>query len=297
MTYPKISVSKIFIEKQLRNLKRNKSTGVDELPPGLLKDCASEIAQPLSYIIKFSLKNSQIPSEWKHALITPIFKSGSADGNNNYRQISILPALSKILEKCVHQQLMSYLEENNLLFCRQFGYRKKRSTELAASILLDDIRKEVDQGQLVGVIYLDLSKAFDTIAHSILLEKLTAYGINDCELAWLTSYLFHRSQQVVLDNIRSESQQVNCGVPQGSILGPLFFLIFFNDFPDALLRARVIQFADDTVIYFSAHDFYVIEKVLNNELSNVYTYLQENDLVINLKKGKRSRCCVGLAKS
>jgi len=110
-------VSKIFVEKQLRNLKRNKSTGGDDLPPGLLKDCATEITQPLSHIINYSLKSAQIPSEWKHALVTPIFKSGSADDNNNYRPISILPALSKILEKCVHHQLMTYLEDNNLLFC------------------------------------------------------------------------------------------------------------------------------------------------------------------------------------
>ena len=239
-------VSRIFIEKQLKKLKRNKATGADDLPTGLLKDCASEISQPLCHLINLSLNRSEIPSDWKHALITPIFKSGSASDNDNYRPISILPILSKILEKSVHQQLMDYLEDNTLLSRNQFGYRHKRSTDLAATLLLDDIRREVDKGNLVGVVFIDLSKAFDTISHATLLEKLKAYGINDGELHWFTAYLFNRTQQVVMGNVKSEIEHVNCGVPQGSILGSLLFLVFFNDFPEVLIRARVIQFADDT---------------------------------------------------
>ena len=115
-----------------------------------------------------------------------------------------------------------------------------RSTELASSLFLDDIRKEIDKGNLVGVVYMDLSKAFDTVAHSILLEKMTAYGINSMELEWFTSYLFQRKQQVVLNIVRSETHYVKCGVPQRSILGPLLFLIFFNDFSEILTNAKTI---------------------------------------------------------
>ena len=188
---------------------------------------------------------------------------------------------------------MEYLEVNNLLSRCQYGYRRMRSTDLAATLLLDNFRKEVDKGNLVGVVFMDLSKAFDTIAHSTLLGKLTTYGINNKELDWFTSYLFNRTQQVVLDNVKSEIQHVHCGVPQGSILGPLLFLVFFNDFPDVLLRADIIQFADDTVIYFSSNNFHVIENVLNKELENVTNYFHENDLVINLKKGKTESMLIG----
>ena len=289
-------VSRIFIEKQLKKLKRNKATGADDLPPGLLKDCASEITQPLCHLINLSLKHSEIPSDWKHALITPIFKSGSTNDPNNYRPISILPILSKILEKSVHQQLMDYLEDNTLLSRNQFGYRRMRSTDLATTLLLDDIRREVDKGKLVGVMFMDLSKAFDTISHATLLEKLKAYGINDGELYWFTTYLFNRTQQVVLDNVKSKIEHVNCGVPQGSILGPLLFLVFFNDFPEVLIRARTIQFADDTVIYFASDSFIVIQNLLNRDLLNVENYLRDNDLVINLKKGKTEYMLVGTSK-
>ena len=185
-------------------LKRNKATGDDDLPPGLLKDCASEIASPLCFIINLSLQHAEIPSDWRHALISPIFKSRSVSNPNNYRPISILLTLSKILERCVHQQLMEYLEVNNLLSRCQYGYRRMRSTDLAATLLLDSFRKEVDKGNLAGVVFMDLSKAFDTIAHSTLLGKLTTYGINNKELDWFTSYLFNRTQQVVLDNVTSE---------------------------------------------------------------------------------------------
>ena len=132
-----------------------------------------------------------------------------------------------------------------------------RSIDLAATLLLDNFRKEVDKGNLVGVVFMDLPKAFDTNAHSTLLGKLTTYGINNKELDLFTSYLFNCTQQVVLDNVKSEIQHVHCCVPQGSISSPLLFLVFFNDFPDVLLRADII--------YFSSNNFHVIENVLNKD--------------------------------
>ena len=140
---------------------------------------------------------------------------------------------------------------------------------------------------------MDLSKAFDTVAHSILLEKMTAYGINGMELEWFTSYLFQRKQQVVLNNVRSETHYVKCGVPQGSILGPLLFFIFFNDFSEILTNAKTIQYADDTVIYYSSKTSTLIRDTLNIELQSVERYLIENDLIINLKKGKTETMLIG----
>ncbi|XP_057308058.1 uncharacterized protein LOC130645947 [Hydractinia symbiolongicarpus] len=155
---------------------------------------------------------------------------------------------------------MKYLEDNKLLSRYQYDYRRLRTTGLAVTLFLDYVRKEVDKGNLMGVVFMDLSKAFDTIAHGTLLEKLTTYSINNNELKWFTSYLFNRSQQVVLDNVKSEVEQVHCSVPQGD-------------------------------------KFYVIENVLNNKLTNVAQYLHDKDLVINLKKGKTESMLIGTRES
>ena len=166
-------VSNIWIKKQLQNLKRNKATGPDGLPPGLLKDCAAEITSPLRHIINMSLSTSTVPIVWKQSKILPAHKSGPKNQPENYRLISILPILSKVLEKAVHLQLLKFLEDRKLLTKYQFGYRSTRSTQLATTLLIDDIRREVDDKKLVGVVFIDLSRAFNTINHSALLNKLS----------------------------------------------------------------------------------------------------------------------------
>ena len=279
-------VSRIFVEKELKSLKPKKSAGLDDLPPRLLKDAATVISGPLSHIINLSLNAGIVPSDFKDAKLVPLHKSGNVTSANNYRPISILSVVSKIMERAVHIQLVDYLESNNLLSSQQFGFRKGRSTELASTLLLDDIRKDVDNGKLVGAVFIDLSKAFDTLGHTVLLSKLESYGILYTELEWFTSYLFNRKQVCLYDGEVSEAHSVTCGVPQGSILGPLMFLIHFNDFPDVLKHSRMIQFADDTVIYVSDKCFHTIERKLNEDLSYIADYLLLNELIINLNKGK-----------
>lgn len=289
-------VSNLFVQKELKNLKRKKATGIDDLPNGMLKDCREEIAKPLTYIINLSLKTATVPKDWKTAQITPVHKSGNVTDANNYRPISILPVVSKILEKAVQHQLMNYLEENNLLTDKQFGYRRKRSTELATTLFIDTIRKAGDKGLLSGAVFIDLSKAFDTLGHDNLLWKLENHGIKGLALKWFANYLFERHQVVKFQNEISDQLPLLCGVPQGSILGPILFLIFFNDFEDCLINCNVIEFADDTVVFVSAKTTEEVQKLLNEDLEGIASYFQANELVINLKKNKTECMLLGTAK-
>ena len=255
----------------------------------LLLVCGDVETQPGPY------QSGTVPSVWKAAKVTPIFKSGNHELPENYRPVSVLPVLSKILEKAVHRQFIDFLDSNNLLSESQFGFRKRRSTKLAATLLCDDIRSEMNKGNFVGVVYLDLSKAFDTIGHAQLLNKLSAYGVRGKELQWFASYLFQRTQVVALGHINSESEPVNCGVPQGSILGPLLLITFFNDLVDTL-DSKVIMYADDTVIYCASDDVNVVENVLNSEMKAVGSYCSDNELFLNLKKGKTESMLFGTAR-
>ena len=225
-------VSKIFIEKELRNLKRQKATGIDNLPPGLLKDFAMYIATPPCYIINLSISTSTIPTIWKHAKISPVFKSGDSSEPGNYRPISILPVLSKILEKAIHKQLMDYLETANLLCNQQYGFCRKPSTKIAATLFCDRIRQQMDSGKLIGAIYLDLTKAFNTISYNVLIDKLPKFGIRVKSLDWFVDYLFNKSQTVEINGCRSGVKPIVSSVPQGFILG---LLLFYNDFPECFI--------------------------------------------------------------
>ena len=171
--------------------------------------------------------------------------------------------LSKVIEKLVQRQLIEFLDQNKLLSKFQFGYRPRLSTELEATMVLGEIRKNVDQGKLVDASFIDLSKALDTIGHSNLLQKLPKYGIKEGELSWYTYYLFHSSAAASYGKYPSKIADIQTGVPQGSILGPLIFILFFNDITDVIVGARVVKYADDTVIYVTDKDM----KVINSKLS------------------------------
>ena len=170
-------VSKVSIMTFLKKLKRNKATGMDELPPGMLKDCREKILTPLHHIINMSLVTATVPTAWKRAKLVPIFKSGDRKKPENYRPISVLPVLSKLLEKSVHTQLIDFLETNKLLNDSQFGYREKRSTQIATTLFVDEIKEAAKNGKMVGAVFLDLSKAFDTIIYDVILKKLQEYRI------------------------------------------------------------------------------------------------------------------------
>ena len=234
-------VSRIFVERELKSLKRRKTAGCDDLPPGILKDAAYALSSPLTHLINLSLTTGLVPNKWKIAKVTPIQKKGNTNDHNNYRPISVRNTCSKILERAVHKQLIDHLETNDLLSKTQFGYRKNRSTELATILLSDHIRKAVEEGHLVGVLDVDLSKAFDTLSHSVLLEKLKSFGITGDSHNWFTDYLFNRKQFCVVENCESKLLNITCGVPRGSILELLLFLMFFNDFEKCLKRSQFLN--------------------------------------------------------
>ena len=284
-------VSKLFVERHLKSLKRNKSPGLDDSPPQLLKDCSTSITEPLTFVINLSLSTGIVPTIWKTGKITPIHKSGTTDTPDNYRPISVLPTLSKILEQAVHSRLIEYLESNRLLNPEQFGYRKKRSTKLASTLFIDDIRRSLDSGQMVGAVFLDLTKASDLIGHNVLLDKLYCYGISGGELDWFTDYLFNRKQLANLNNNISDYHSIKQGVPQGSILGPLLFLIFFNDITEQINHTKIIMYADDTVIYFASKNITTIKYHLNEDIDQISKYFFHNELILNLKKGKTESMC------
>ena len=279
-------VSEIEVLKYLRNLKRKCATGIDNIPSCFLKDVAFVIAKPLTYIVNISLKNGTLPNELKKARVNPIYKSGSRKSFDNYRPISVLPILSKIFEKCVYRQLVNHLENNNLLSKFQFGFRSRRSTEIAATFFTDHIRSAMDEGKYTGAIYIDLGKAFDTISHSILLKTLQNYGISGRSNEWLTDYLFCRSQQVSFLGTLSSPQSIFCGVPQGSILGPLLFIVYFDDAANTIVNSKILMYADDTVLFCSHKDINTVQQCLEDDFRLLSHWLNDNELIVNSKKGK-----------
>ena len=180
-----LEITEEFVLSQLRSLKSGKAVGLDGIPARLLKDSADIVVKPVTFIINTSLRTSKVPCDWKSARVIPLFKKGKADEMDNYRPISILPVLSKVLERAVHIQLYKYLQQYKILSPYQCGFRKCHSTEFAALSFSDNIRRNMDQGQLTGAVFIDLRKAFDTVDHAVLLDKLSNLGLGIKSLAGL----------------------------------------------------------------------------------------------------------------
>ena len=275
-----------FVKTHFLKLPNGKATGLDTISTRLLKAGVAKFSIPLAHIFNTSLETGNVPDEWKTARVTPIFKDGSKTDVNNYRPISVLPVTLKVLERAVHHQFYSFLTEHNLITQDQSGFRKQHSTATALLHFLDGIQLDIDGGKCCGVLFLDLKKAFDTVDHRLLLEKLVSYGVGGIELQWFTSYLENRQQRTLVNNSLSISKTVLCGVPQGSILGPLLFILYINDLPDKIQRCKVLLYADDTALYFSASSPAVLENILNEEISNVSSWFQTNKLTLNTRKTK-----------
>ena len=209
--------------KFLSSIDINKATGTDLIGPHLLKLAAPYIAEEITFMCNHSITNSVFPNEWKEAKVTPLYKNGPHEEVNNYRPISILPILSKVLEKHVHESLSDFLHEYNLLHKTQSGFRTQHSCETALVNMIDLWLNAFDNGKMVGAVLVDFKKAFDLVDHNILLNKLEIYGIKNEALSWFDTYLSNRKQQVSINNCKSDFQHISYGVPQGSILGHFYF--------------------------------------------------------------------------
>ena len=277
-----------FVKKFLSSLNVNKSTGLDKIGPKNLKLSADVIPPSILYIVNKSISISQFPDLWKEAKVKPLFKSGSKDDINNYRPISILPTVSKLIEKWVEMQFSQYLNEFNLLHKSQSGLRPRHSTESALILMVDSWLKAINEGKIVGCVLVDFRKAFDLVGHDILLRKLKCYKCNDSCLSWFESYLCHRKQRVPLNNNLSSTSEVIHGVPQGSILGPLLFLIFINDLPLYLQNntSTIDLYADDTTIYYSCSNTLMLERNLQKSLDCLLIWCRENGMTLNTDKTK-----------
>ena len=271
----------------LHTLKPKTSTGSDCVTSKLLKLVKYEIAIPLKILINACIKANYFPKIWKIAKIIPLYKAKDPTEMTNYRPISLLPAMSKIYEKVLHARIVEHMNRYGLFYNRQFGFRQKHGTTHALYKLHNDILINKKARKGTKAVFCDLSKAFDVLNHKVLYHKLETYGITGCCHAIITSYLHNRVQKVVVNEIGSEIvDQKRIGVPQGSVLGPLLFLIYINDIPSAVQDCDTILFADDTVFYTTKED-----QVLNNDLERAKVWFKKNRLILNPGKTQLIHFC------
>ena len=273
----------------LERIKPYKATGSDAVPPCFLKMCLKDVRRPLTAIINKSLQTGIFPSSYKQAHVCPLHKSGDALNSLNYRPISLLPASSKLLEKVVQHQLVSFFSNNPevaALPIEQFAYRNQHSCEDALTLAIDQWNRALDNGDCCCVVFCDMSKAFDRVRHTLLIEKLAARGCGGTVLRWLADYLTGRTQQVVINDARSSSKPCCRGVPQGSVLGPLLFSLYVRQVPRVFKYSAPLQYADDISFWITGSNTSAIVTKLQSDLHSLDSHLDDIGLKLNPTKTK-----------
>ena len=267
----------------IKQLKNKNSEGPDNIPVCVIKKINTNICQTICYLINKSISTGIYPNCLKNAKVIPLFKSGDPSDPGNYRLISLLSIINKIYEIILFRRLLNFFEKNNIINNNQFGFRKGHSTELAISKFYEDILTNFNNNHGSFALFLDLSKAFDSVNRKILMNKLYKYGIRGVPYNLFNSYLNNRTQYLEANNIKSEPWPTTVGVPQGSVISPLLFLIHINDFENCT-NMKVINFADDTLLYCGVDNLSGIQESIDNELKNIINWMQINHLKLNLTK-------------
>ncbi|KAI8513106.1 hypothetical protein Bbelb_097450 [Branchiostoma belcheri] len=286
LTHIQLSVEEVY--NVLQGLHVNKAPGPDGIPNRLLKEAAPVVSASLCELFNYSLATGQVPTEWKQSNITPVYKKGEKTDPHNYRPIALLSTVGKILERLVHNRLYAFLTDNALLNPKQSGFRKGDGTVLQLLRIIDDWAKSIDDADVActAAVFLDVRRAFDTVWHDGLIYKLSRYGIHGPLINWFSDYLSDRQQRVVINGEASSWGFPTAGVPQGSILGPLLFVLYLNDIKDLPCKSSINCFADDTSLYNSGRTAAEVASTTNADLNLVATWFQDWALQLHPDKCK-----------
>ena len=277
-----IRFSAMDVCRALTKLDESKAMGIDGVSPHILKNCAGALYTPIHHLFAQSLLHGKLPREWKTHLITPVFKSGDRSSVKNYRPISLLCSLSKVLERLVFDQMIIFLSPK--ISITQFGFLKGKSTQQQLLLIVNLVSNNLDKNLATDIAYLDLRKAFDTVPHGLLLHKLHAIGISGLLYTWLSDYLSNRTQVVSVKGVLSSTLEVLSGVPQGSILGPLLFLLFINDLSVTVKYSLSLLFADDTKCALTCNPTFASNQNLQEDLDMLGQWCSKNGMSFNEKK-------------
>ena len=272
------------VQDTISSFKKNKSLGHNSIPSNILSLISDEVSTLISKLINLSFETNKFPTAMKLAKIIPVHKKRSQTNTDNYRPISLLSNINKVFEKMMYDRVYKFLSGQNSFFDKQFGFRNKHSTSHTLISLTEYVRKALDNKKLACGIFIDLKKTFDTVNHDILLKKLSYYGIRGLSNEWFKSYLTDRNQFVSINGFDSNILKTNIGVPQGSVLGPLLFLIYINDLNTAIKHSLVHHFADDTNLLHINSSMKKLNQLLNHDLKSLCNWLKANKIALNVAK-------------
>ena len=274
------------VSRVLKDVNIYKSSGLDNLSSYIIKEAFTILLPKITKMYNLSFEKAIFPEKWKKALVIPIPKTGNLTNVQNYRPISLLPLPGKILEKLAHIQLTDFLEGNELLSTAQHGFRKQHSTIDAIAQFTSYVNTKMDSNQTVLATYIDFKKAFDCVQHNVLIEKLSSLGINHTVIDWIGSYLTNRQQRVLANSIYSNFKSVTQGVPQGSVLGPLFYIVYANDLSKIFKKCEATYYADDTVLFTANVNFAESVQKLQGDIDALMEWCKENSIFVNTSKTK-----------